>query len=92
MGEESKLRVVPLKDLPTRHDERCRELLEQFLEHEHPISSIAIVACQADGMVASVYHLGKGENVFAAVGALEMLQHRLFDERVQSFDEPDDDG
>lgn len=75
-------KIVTLPDIPGEKDEACKRMVERIMYLEDsPLQSVAIVAVRNDGSVASGYRLGGSPFVLA--GAIEMLQHRIYTERVE---------
>ena len=81
----STLKVVPLPNQKNEDDGICRKILTSTAERESGIAGIGVVVLRRDGTVSTEFYTGN--DVFAFLGATEMLSHRVKTERFEEREE-----
>ena len=71
----SDLKVVPVKPRSAASAEDCRRVVASFLEKTGEMDSVALVAVEQDGSVATQFYVGR--SAFALTGAIDHLRNRM---------------
>ena len=83
-GDDSKIvRLHPARKTPEELDAHVRAILRHWAERDDYLYDGIVLACVTDrGSVTSEYHVGK-HGVFASMGSVTLLQHRLTTEMLE---------
>ena len=63
------------KSIATDRDRAARDILQDVLDAKLPLDSVAVAAVQGNDYVTTVFSAGK--NIFALLGAVEVLKRRV---------------
>lgn len=86
-GDSKIVRLHPNKQTPEERDAHVRAILRFWADREDMTFDGFMLACVTErGSVASEYHVGH-HGVFAYMGAVELLQHRLREEMLVRTDD-----